>query len=443
MLGRRRRGPRPLARGRRGRRPARARAACASGEHEGAAPAGERRRHLPARWRSRRRAAVGARPAARCSSTTPSGPALEAGLVQRAELLDAILTDLYGPRRLLRRRAAPARGRLRPRRVRPRRRPASGCPGRGSSSSPRADLVRGADGEWLVLGDRTQAPSGAGYAMENRRVVSRVLPDLYRDSRLAAARAVLPRHAAGAAGGRAGRQPRRPTSSCSPRAPQSETAFDQAFLSSLLGYPLVEGTDLTVRDGRVWLRTARPARAGRRHPAPGRRGVLRPAGAAAGLPARRPRAARGRPARARSRSSTASAAASWRTRACCRSCPRLCRGAARPAAAAAVGADLVVRRPGLAASTCWPTWTTWCIKPIARGLGPRGPVRRRADRRASASRPGRADRGRAARLGRPGARSTPSTAPTVHPTRARAAAAACCARSRSPRAAPTGCCPAG
>ena len=99
-----------------------------------------------------------------------------------------------------------------------------------------ADLGRDAAGQWRVISDRTQAPSGLGYAMENRRVVSRVLPELYREAglhRLApffrALRLALldaaPTPGRGPAGRRA--HPRHPL----------ETAFDQAFLASLLGLP--------------------------------------------------------------------------------------------------------------------------------------------------------------------------------------------------------------
>ena len=96
--------------------------------------------------------------------------ALEPGLVQRAELLDLILTDLYGPRLLLERRLLPPEvvyghaGFLREvDQIR--------LPGPRQLFLSASDLVRGDDGQWTVLSDRTQAPSGAGYAMENRRVV--------------------------------------------------------------------------------------------------------------------------------------------------------------------------------------------------------------------------------------------------------------------------------
>src|SRR4051794_17000933 len=179
--------------------------------------------------------------------------ALEAGLVQRAELLDAVLTDLYDDRRLI------AEGLLPPEvvfghdgfvraadRIR--------LPGPHQLFLAGVDLVRGSTGEWMVLGDRTQAPSGAGYAMENRRVVSRLLPGLYRDSRIQRLAPFF--HAM-----RLGLQEIAPAGSEAPHVvlltpgTQSETAFDQSFLSSLLGYPLVVGSDLTVRGGRVWART--------------------------------------------------------------------------------------------------------------------------------------------------------------------------------------------
>jgi uncharacterized circularly permuted ATP-grasp superfamily protein/uncharacterized alpha-E superfamily protein len=117
-----------------------------------------------------------------------------------------------------------------------------------------ADLARDPEGTWRVLADRTQAPSGAGYAMENRRAISRVLPGLYRDTQI---QRVGPFFQAM----RLALQQLAPTGAETPRVvlltpgARTETAFDQAFQSSLLGFPLVEGNDLTVRDGRVWQRS--------------------------------------------------------------------------------------------------------------------------------------------------------------------------------------------
>jgi uncharacterized circularly permuted ATP-grasp superfamily protein/uncharacterized alpha-E superfamily protein len=180
--------------------------------------------------------------------------ALEPGLAQRAQLLDLVLTDLYGPRELLR------RGVLPPELVFGHSeflRAADGIrlPGPRQLFLTATDLVRDASGSgWSVIGDRTQAPSGAGYAMENRRIVSRVMSGLYRDTRLERLRTFF--HTV-----RAGLQEVAPATAEAPRVvlltpgPGSETAFDQSFLSTLLGYPVVSGEDLTVRGGRVYLRT--------------------------------------------------------------------------------------------------------------------------------------------------------------------------------------------
>ncbi|WP_028643880.1 circularly permuted type 2 ATP-grasp protein [Nocardioides sp. URHA0020] len=177
---------------------------------------------------------------------------VEVGLAQRAELLNAILVDLYGEQRLLRERILPAAVVL-------------GHSGytrvvaRAEAIDPRplvlaaTDLGRDADGAWRVLADKAQAPSGIGYAMENRRVISRVMPELYREAGLHrmepyfwALRSALLQSAQGDLA-----DPR--VVVLSPGT-HSETAYDQAFIASALGFPLVEGSDLVVRDGWVYLR---------------------------------------------------------------------------------------------------------------------------------------------------------------------------------------------
>lgn len=177
---------------------------------------------------------------------------LEVGLAQRTELLNAVLVDLYGEQKLLAEGIVPAAAVL-------------GHPGfvrimaRASAGDPRplvfaaADLGRDAAGEWRVLGDRAQAPSGIGYAMENRRVISRVLPELYREAGLHrmepyfwAMRSALLQSANGDLA-----DPR--VVVLSPGT-HSETAYDQAFVASTLGFPLVQGSDLVVRDGWVYMR---------------------------------------------------------------------------------------------------------------------------------------------------------------------------------------------
>ncbi len=177
---------------------------------------------------------------------------LEAGLVQRSQLLDAVLTDVYSARRVL------TSGLLPPELIFEHDhylRQAHGItiPGAHQLFFHAADLYRGPDGSFEALGDRTQAPSGAGYAMADRRVVSRVLPGLFRRSAprglgnyfhsiLGSLHAVAPTGA---------EHPR--VVVLSPGT-HSETAFDQAFLASILGLPLVESADLTVRGGRLWMR---------------------------------------------------------------------------------------------------------------------------------------------------------------------------------------------
>jgi len=177
---------------------------------------------------------------------------LETGLAQRTELLNAILADLYGSQTLLERGVVPPAvvfghaGFLR-------------AAARASAHDERpllfsaADLGRNGDGDWVVAADRAQAPSGIGYAMENRRVISRVLPDLYR-------RASLHRMAPFFQALRSTLIEAAPEDRPNPRVvvlspgSHSETAYDQAFVASSLGFPLVEGSDLTVRDGAVWMR---------------------------------------------------------------------------------------------------------------------------------------------------------------------------------------------
>jgi uncharacterized circularly permuted ATP-grasp superfamily protein/uncharacterized alpha-E superfamily protein len=178
---------------------------------------------------------------------------IERGVIQRAELLNLVLTDLYGQRRLLSSGVLPPElvfghpGFLREAdQIR--------IPGAQQLFSCAVDLVRDAAGQWWALSDRTQTPSGFGYALENRVVVSRVFPSMYRDvqaHRLAPFFRAL----------RAALRAAAPPTSGEPRivvltpGPWSATAFEHAFLASYLGYALVEGADLTVRDGRVWLRS--------------------------------------------------------------------------------------------------------------------------------------------------------------------------------------------
>ncbi|WP_146844046.1 circularly permuted type 2 ATP-grasp protein [Cellulomonas composti] len=177
---------------------------------------------------------------------------LAAGLEQRASLLDEVLRDLYGPRRLLSEGLLPPAAILSDPALL---RAAHGLrlPGSRDLVLAATDLVRGPDGAWAVVDDRTQAPSGAGYAMEGRRIVAQVLASAYRQApiqRLGPFFRAL-RHALHASAPPSDDEPA--VVLLSP-GPGSETAFDQAYLASMLGLPLVEGSDLVVREGRLWLR---------------------------------------------------------------------------------------------------------------------------------------------------------------------------------------------
>lgn len=178
---------------------------------------------------------------------------LAAGLEQRSRLLNALLADLYDRRMALR------QGWLPPELV-------YAFPGflhpcyQALPAGSRwlifhgVDLARGPDGAFRIYGDRTQSPSGAGYTLENRIILARALPMLYRDaplrrlaSFLEAERATLARLAR--------HNPENPHVVLLTPGPNSPVYFEHAYLANYLSLSLVEGEDLAVRDGRVWLKT--------------------------------------------------------------------------------------------------------------------------------------------------------------------------------------------
>ena len=193
---------------------------------------------------------------------------ISTGLTQRAKLLNLILEDLYGERRLIK------EGLIPPEAVYAHTGFLRACVGLIPSGFPfllnyAADLARGSDGKMWVLSDRTQAPSGAGYALENRTALARALPNLFgevgvhrlsfffrslqnsvfdlplqyefgqfeSDSRIAPHQKDNPQVVVLTPG------------------PLNETYFEHAYLANYLGYTLVQGDDLTVWDGRVWLKS--------------------------------------------------------------------------------------------------------------------------------------------------------------------------------------------
>ena len=180
---------------------------------------------------------------------------ISAAVTQRARLLNALLVDLYGEQTLLKDGSLPPalvyghNGFLWPcQGVRP--------PGDTWLHLYAADLARSPDGRWWVIADRTQAPSGAGYALENRVIVSRLFPEKFRDlgvQHLAAFFSALQEslaHWAPKEGNGV-----KPLVVLLTPGPYNETYFEHAYLARYLGYPLVEGQDLTVRDDRVYLKT--------------------------------------------------------------------------------------------------------------------------------------------------------------------------------------------
>ena len=177
----------------------------------------------------------------------------ERGMKQRAYVLNKILEDIYGERRLLKEKIIPPEliyahsGFLRP------------CdkiklPGENQLILYASDLSRGPDGKVWVLRDRTQAPSGMGYALENRSALSRVLPELFKghkttklggffNSMMEAFLEIAPQGK---------EQPRIVLLTPGPR---NETYFEHAFLASHMGFTLAQGDDLVARDGYVWIKT--------------------------------------------------------------------------------------------------------------------------------------------------------------------------------------------
>lgn len=178
---------------------------------------------------------------------------LEAGLIQRTRLLNALLADIYGPQTLVREGLIPpALLFANPAFLRP-------ChgivPARNLFLALHAmDLARSSDGQWWVFSDRTQAPSGAGYALQNRLVLSHVLPDEYRDSRVDRLTGFF-ETATATLRGLARRPSGQPTLVLLTPGPFNETYFEHVYLARYLGIPLVQGADLTVRDRRVFLKT--------------------------------------------------------------------------------------------------------------------------------------------------------------------------------------------
>ena len=175
------------------------------------------------------------------------------GLKQRARLFNLILADAYGQQRLLREGwIPPAVLHANPGFIRA----VQGVMPQGEKFLvvSGTDLVRLADGSWVVLSDRTQSPSGKGYSLENRLIMTNVFADEFKESRVQRLAAFfdMEREAfRSLAPSRRGI----PSVVMLTPGPYNETYFEHAFKARYLGFPLVEGADLTVRDRRVHLKT--------------------------------------------------------------------------------------------------------------------------------------------------------------------------------------------
>ena len=176
---------------------------------------------------------------------------IAAGLIQRANLLEQVVADIYGPNRLVTDRLLPpALIAQNPEWLRPM---VGVVPRSGHFLHFLAfEIGRGPDGRWWVLSDRVDAPSGAGFALENRVATTRVFPDLYARSnvhRLAGFfrlfRDALDQQRS-LHGGRIG---------LLTPGPLTDTYYEQAYIARYLGMVLLEGEDLTVEDGHLRIRT--------------------------------------------------------------------------------------------------------------------------------------------------------------------------------------------
>lgn len=177
---------------------------------------------------------------------------IESGLKERSDLFNLILRDLYGERRLLHHGALPPEalfshsGFIR------------ACqgiqlPGEHELIMHGADMTRLHDGSMCILSDRTQAPSGSGYTLENRTVMSRVFPSLYRNShvhRLADFYQQL-----GLKLSALSNTDDEPLIALLTPGNHNETYFEHAYLANYMGFPLVQSGDLVVRNGFVWMKS--------------------------------------------------------------------------------------------------------------------------------------------------------------------------------------------
>lgn len=184
---------------------------------------------------------------------------IETGIAQRANLLNLLLKDIYGSQMSLRNGWLPAPlVYANPQFLR-------GCQGIeiiGGNHLPfyAVDIARSPEGQWSVVADRTQTPSGLGFALENREILSRVIPEVMQSVQPRSLAGVLPllREALVAL---SPKNRENPTIVVLTPGPRNESYFEHAYLARMLGFTLVEGGDLTVRDRHVFIKTLEGLRA--------------------------------------------------------------------------------------------------------------------------------------------------------------------------------------
>ena len=176
---------------------------------------------------------------------------IEAAVIQRALLADLILRDVYGPQQLIRDGVLPPHlvtGH--PQFLRPLcgTHPAHDVHVHLYS----ADLARGPDGSWKVMASRADAPGGLGYALENRLVVAQTFPESFGEMQVARLAAFFNAYRESILGLGASRRDRAVLLT---PGPYNESYFEHVYMAHYLGLTLVQGDDLAVRDGEVFLKT--------------------------------------------------------------------------------------------------------------------------------------------------------------------------------------------
>jgi len=178
---------------------------------------------------------------------------IERAVTQRATLLNAVLADLYGAQVLVHKRLVPsALVAANPHFLRPcfGIKPAGGV----HLHSYAVDIARSPDGRWWVVADRTQAPSGMGYTLQNRLVSARTLPGVFDQARVRQLARFFDKKRAALLSA-ASALTEEPTVVLLSPGPHNETYFEHSFLAGQWGFTLAEGADLMVLDRRVYLKT--------------------------------------------------------------------------------------------------------------------------------------------------------------------------------------------